>query len=98
VNDFARAEANGPPWSQDEIIAFECARDAITHYMALIMEAIHAQESMHEPEAAELTHLERELNRCAAARANLSMLDPKNADRVRKEYSDAVKQMISGMK
>ena len=76
-------------WSQKEAIASECAREAITHAMAIITADI-----ARGGEDAELSLLRAERTKMAGVRASLYRLDAAGVADVRSEYDRYVSKAI----
>jgi hypothetical protein len=79
-------------WTQEEAIAFECAREVITDMMAICSADIDEEECKHSPDLERLALLETELARLADERAALTVSDQDEVARVRKEYGAKVRQ------
>jgi hypothetical protein len=82
----------GPKWTQDQAVAYECARDCITHlmscYSALIEDGLRRDIA-----PLELDAYEREIKRLAQERQELRVHDDVAIERIRKEYGQLVKEM-----
>ena len=64
-----------PKWTQDEAVAFECARECITDLMGICSTAIADEEAEAQPNVDRLDELENELVELARERAALTVLD-----------------------
>jgi hypothetical protein len=84
-----------PKWSQDEAIAFECAREAISHLMAIYTARIAAQEVQRAPDDEDLAALQAERSRLARERAGLHVSSHVEIARIRAEYGAAVREWNS---
>jgi len=72
-------------WTQDQAIAFEVARECITHVMAICSEAISAEESKARPDPVRLAKFERELDELVRERAALTVQDEERIARIQSE-------------
>lgn len=81
---------NQPKWTQDEAIAFECARECITDVMAICSAAIADEERRGVPDTARLVELEAQLARLSSERAGLKVTDHDRVATVRREYGAQV--------
>lgn len=84
-----------PKWTQDEAIAFECARECITHMMAICSEAIADDETRGKPDNNRLSTLEARLSELAKERAELTITDQDRIAVIRTEYGGHVRAHIS---
>ena len=57
-------------WTQEQAVAFECARECITDMMGICSAKIAAEEGKTDPDRAALTELENELTRLARERSS----------------------------
>jgi hypothetical protein len=73
-------------WTEDEAIAFECARETITDMMAICSRKIAQEQEKLEPDNEHLALLEAELARLAGERAALHGLDHVEIARIRAYY------------
>jgi hypothetical protein len=80
-------------WTQDEAIAFECARELITDMMALYSRQIADESGKPVPDAAHLASLRAERSRLAQERAGLHVADHANIARIRSEYGAVVRAL-----
>lgn len=81
------ADEPRPKWTQDEAIAFECARECITHLMAICTGELHNGE----PAESRRAELEAELSRLARERSALHVADQTNIARIRTEYGARIR-------
>ncbi len=79
-------------WTQDEAIAFECARECITDLMAILSEKISEEESKPAPSAEHLARLEKESTDFWRERAELSVSSHAEIARIRKNYGALVRE------
>jgi len=80
-----------PQWTQEEAIAYECAREAITGLRAVLTSQIAAESSKPYPDAERLADLRAERARLFKERAGLQVKDHAEIARVRAEYGAAVR-------
>jgi len=73
-------------WTDEEAINYECAREAITAVMAILMAQSHEEANKSNPDAAYLDSLYAERSRLFQERAGLRVQDHANIARVRTEY------------
>jgi predicted transcriptional regulator len=85
-------------WTQDEAVAYECAREVITHLRAILTSEIADEESKPEPDAMRLESLRTEWERLFHERANLHVGNHQEVARVRKEYGARVRAWMEGEK
>lgn len=78
-------------WTQEQAIAFECAREVITDLMAIQTGQIAAEASKNEPDATCIENLRAERSRLAQERSNLHVGDHANVARINDEYGAAVR-------
>lgn len=78
-------------WTQDESIAFECAREAITDLRSIIMGEIYEENSKEHPDTGRLAELNAERSRLFRERAELHVHDHAAVARVRAEYGARVR-------
>jgi hypothetical protein len=78
-------------WTQDEAIAFECARECISDLMAIRSREIADEETRPRPDAARLAALEADLDRLAGERSALRGTDHAEIARIRTEYGALIR-------
>lgn len=78
-------------WTQDEAIAFECAREVITDMMAIQTGQIAEESSKAAPDADRLASLRAERSRLAQERAALHVNDLAAVAGVRAKYGAIVR-------
>jgi hypothetical protein len=78
-------------WSQEEAIAFECAREVITDMMAIQTGQIADENAKAQPDAARLALLRAERSRLSQERADLHVGDRSDVARIRAEYGAIVR-------
>lgn len=78
-------------WTQDEAIAFECAREVITDMMAIKTGQIAQEGDKAAPDADRLANLRAERSRLAQERAALHVDDLATVARVRAKYGAIVR-------
>ena len=83
-------------WTQEEAVAFECAREVITDLMAIHTGQIAEESGKLAPDAARLAVLRAERSRLAQERAGLHVGDHSDVARVRAEYGAMVRAWRAG--
>lgn len=78
-------------WTQEEAVAFECAREVITDMMAIQTGQIAAEASKQEPDAVRLASLRAERSRLALERAALHVHDHADIARIRADYGAIIR-------
>ena len=78
-------------WTQEEAIAFECAREVITDMMAIQTGQMAEEASKAAPDADRLASLRAERSRLAQERAALHVDDLAAVARIRTEYGAIVR-------
>lgn len=82
-------------WTQSEAIAFECAREVITHLRAILTGQIAEEASKERPDAERVAALHAERSRLFRERAGLRVKDQATVARVRAEYGARVRSLRS---
>lgn len=77
-------------WTQDEAIAFECAREVITHLMAIYSDQIVDEASKTMPNADRLASLRAERSRLVQERLALHVHDHADVARIRTDYGTII--------
>jgi hypothetical protein len=85
-------------WTQDEAVAFECARECITDVMAICSAQIADEKSTANPNAARVQALEVELVRLAGERAKLRGSQADEIARIRDTYGKLIREHRAGHK
>lgn len=88
--------SGGPKWTQDQAIAFECARECITHLMACYS-ALIEDGSRFKMSPYQISAYEREITRLADERRELRVNDDEAVERIRREYGQMVKELLALM-
>jgi hypothetical protein len=78
-------------WTQDEAIAYECAREAITHMRAILNGQLYDENKKEHPDAERVASLRAELTRMFQERSRLQVSDQATIARVRAEYGAHVR-------
>ena len=94
-------KVNAMSWTQDEAIAYECAREVITDLIGIHSGQIAEEESKAQPNAARIKALEAESLRIFRERRALRVEDGAEVARIRTDYGAMVrawrsKQRASG--
>ena len=87
---------SGRQWTQDEAIAYECAREVITHLRAILTGEIDEENRKEQPDAQKLERLYAESSRLFRERAQLHVKDHEEIARVRAEYGARVRAYMAG--
>lgn len=85
--DILAAGEPRPKWTQDEAIAYECARECITHMMAICTGELHNDA----PTEARRAELEAERARLAAELCGLHVHDHADIARIRQDYGQRIR-------
>ncbi|WP_339584685.1 hypothetical protein [Aquabacterium sp. G14] len=86
AGDFKMAK-----WTQEQAVAFECARECITDMMGICSAKIAEEECKTDPDRAVLTELENELTRLARERSSLTITDDERIATVRRQYGEVIR-------
>lgn len=78
-------------WTQDEAIAFECAREVITDLRAILTSQITEEANKEHPDTQRLTELRTERSRLFRERAGLRVKDHTTVSHVRAKYGARVR-------
>lgn len=78
-------------WTQDEAIAFECAREVITDMMAICTGQISDESSKATPDADRMAKLRAERSKLSQERAALHIADQLDIARIRTNYGAIVR-------
>lgn len=78
-------------WTQEQAVAFECARECITDMMGICSTKIAEEEGKTDPDRAVLTELENELTRLAFERSSLTITDDERIATVRRQYGEVIR-------
>src|SRR5438067_1214699 len=84
-------KSNTPLWTQDESIAFECAKEAIGHMIAICSSLIHEEKKKPTPRLKRIVELEQKRSFLADERRNLHLTDKHKIAKIRKEYGSKIK-------
>jgi hypothetical protein len=76
-----------PKWTQDEAIAYECARDYISDMIGMCVEQIREEENKQSPDLEKLAHLKADHHRLHHERSALRVQDTEAIERVHCEYA-----------
>ena len=79
-------------WTQEQAVAFECARECITDMMGIRSTKIAEEEGKTDPDRAVLTELENELTRLARERSSLTITDDERIATVRRQYGEVIRR------
>lgn len=73
-------------WTQDEAIAFECARECITDMIGICSSTIAVQEEKAFPDQGQIEKLEARMFELARERRDLRLKDYDRISKIRAEY------------
>jgi hypothetical protein len=90
ASDFEQHGQVVTGWTQDEAIAFECAREVITHLMAIYSSQIADEASKTMPNTDRLASLRAERSRLAQERLTLHVHDHADVARIRTDYGTII--------
>jgi hypothetical protein len=82
---------NKPKWTQDDAIAFECARECITDLMGICSTAIADEERQLAPDVVHLAKLEKNLVELACERSTLTVANHDRIETIRRDYGAVVR-------
>jgi hypothetical protein len=89
--DILAAGGLHPKWTQEEAIAYECARECITELMA-----IHTAELYHgSPTPGRHEEIKAERRRLAAERSGLHVHDHAEIARIRRDYGERIREHMA---
>ncbi|GAB0120034.1 hypothetical protein [Acidisoma sp. 7E03] len=83
--------AQKPLWTQDEAVAFEVARETISHLMSICTSEIAEEERRAEPDKVIIARLEARFTALHQERARLRLTDHAEVARVTDEYGVQVR-------
>lgn len=75
-----------PKWTQDEAIAFECARECITDMIGICSSAIFAEKEKAFPDQDQIEKLEARMFELVGERRDLRLKDHDPIAKIRAEY------------
>jgi len=78
-------------WTQEEAIAFECAREVISDWMAIKTGEIYAESEKEVPDQKLIEDLRKERSKLFEERAKLRLKDHTTIQRVRNQYGVLVR-------
>lgn len=78
-------------WTQDQAIAFECAREVITDMMAICTGRITEEAAKEAPDADQMAALRADRSRLAQERKTFHVTDDAEVTRIRTEYGAIVR-------
>ncbi|MCL2716825.1 MAG: hypothetical protein FWD68_20270 [Alphaproteobacteria bacterium] len=80
-------------WTQDQAIAYECARECITDLRGILTGQIYEESAKPNPDSERLANLRAERSRLFKERAALRVNDDAAVARVRAEYGARVRSL-----
>lgn len=89
--DILAAGEPRPKWTQDEAIAYECARECITDMMAICTGRIADEAEKEAPDADRVAALRADRSKLAQERAALHVGDHADIARIRTDYGAIVR-------
>ncbi len=87
----ARHKRSHPLWTQDEAIAFECAKEVITDMMAICSTQIDEETRKPQPNQQRLTELKAELFNLGREQITLRGNDQNTIAKIRQEYGAKIR-------
>ena len=84
-------KVNAMSWTQDEAIAYECAREVVTDVIGIHSGQIAEEENKPQPDAARIKAVEAECLRIFQERRALRVEDGAEVARIRTEYGAVVR-------
>lgn len=84
-----------PKWTQDEAIAFECAKECITDMIGICSSEIADEEEQPHPDQAKIAELEARMFALAIERRDLTLKDQERIAKVRTEYGTYIRNYRS---
>ena len=90
------ADGKVPEWTQEEAIAYECAREAISDLMGIKFSRLYEERRKENPDMALVTKLDDEITRLSDERDGLRLNDHASIARVRSEYGALVRAYYDG--
>ncbi|GHT99902.1 hypothetical protein FACS1894154_07950 [Betaproteobacteria bacterium] len=88
----APTATTGLTWTQEEAVAFECAREVITHLMAIHTRQIHEERNKRVPDLNRVEQLLAERSRLFQEQKNLHVQDSNKVARIRREYGAIIRE------
>jgi len=85
-------------WTQEEAIAFECAREVITDLRAIITDQIYTESNKEIPDIERIERLHKESSRLFRERSALHVNEHAAVARVRSKYGAMVREWRNGKK
>lgn len=85
-------DASSSQWTQDEAVAYECARDCITHLISCYVALADAAERRGNNKA-ELQAYEEKIESLALERKELTVKDTESIRRIRNEYGELIQYL-----
>jgi hypothetical protein len=83
-----------PLWTQEEAIAFECAKETVGHMIAICSSLI-AKEEMKSPKSEQrIMELEAKSSKFTAERRSLRLKDKVEVERINREYGSKIKAYL----
>ena len=84
-----------PLWTQDQAIAFEAARECISHMMAIHMADFYAEEDKEFPDAKRLEALKAAVHALWEERSEMRVLDDARVAHVRAHYGAIIRARMA---
>jgi hypothetical protein len=76
----------GARWSHEQGVAYECAKECLSHLMALCSERIAAEGAKPEPDEKRVQALEADLLAMGCERRELGLFDAEHIAEIRRQY------------
>ena len=84
-------------WTQEEAINFECARETITHLIAMVTADLAKEETKATPDASLVQQYDRRRLELALERENLSVSHHDDIERIFAVYGKMIREHQSGL-
>ena len=81
-------------WTQDEAIAFECAKEAIGHLIAIQSNEIYKESQKENPDVSRIEMLDKRQTELVRERKSLRIQDQEKIAKVRVEYGAIIRAAL----
>ena len=95
IDGMTRAEGAGPKWTQEEAIAYECARDYLGEVLGIYSGELEAEEARERPRQDRVAWLEGEITRLGKVRRQLRVSDHEVIAEIRKTFGALLRHEVS---
>ncbi len=83
-----------PQWTQEEAVAYECAREAIGGMIAICSALIHAEEEKETPDLARIAALDKKQTEFENERKHLRLKQHEKIAYIRREYGGKLRAYL----